>query len=125
NQTVTLTPAHRLNLYHTYQITASGQAPQGLTNQYGVLLDGTGHGLPGSNFVFRFAGLPSLANIPGPGQAKPIGTRSAGARPAADPEVPLVKRLMVHGGLTRTMRAAARKVRIGLFRFHHPAYGGA
>jgi hypothetical protein len=120
NQTVTLSPARRLNLHHIYQITASGQAPQGLTNQYGVLLDGTGHGLPGSNFVFKFAGLPSLANIPGPGQAHPIGTKQAAARSAAHPDAAGVERLMAHGGLTRTALAASRKVSLAPIKIDSP-----
>jgi hypothetical protein len=120
NQTVTLTPARRLNLHHTYVITANGQAPDGLTNQYGVLLDGTGHGDPGSDFVFEFAGLPSLANIPGPGQAEPIGTKPASARSAAHPNAAGVGRRKEHRGLTRTMRASPRKDRIGPFHFYSP-----
>jgi hypothetical protein len=118
SQTVTLTPARPLDLHHTYVITANGQAPYGLTNQYGIPLDGTGHGDPGSNFVFEFADLPSLADIPGPGQAEPIGTMRAGARSAAHPDAAGVGRLKAHRGLARTMRAAPRKDRIGPVQYY-------
>jgi hypothetical protein len=120
NQTVTLTPARRLNLHHTYVITANGQAPEGLKNQYSILLDGTGSGVPGSNFVFEFAGLPSLANIPGPGQAHPIGTEQAAARSAAHRDVAGLERFMAHRGPTRASLAASRKVRFAPIRFYSP-----
>jgi hypothetical protein len=62
-RTVTLTTAQRLNLSQVYQITVNGQAPSGLTNQFGTLLDGKGNGLPGSNFVLTFTGKSSLKGI--------------------------------------------------------------
>ena len=65
-QTVTLRTAKRLNLQQVYQITVNGSAPQGLTNLSGVLLDGKGNGLAGSNLVMSFAGKASLKGIPGP-----------------------------------------------------------
>jgi hypothetical protein len=122
-QTVTLTPVRRLNLHHIYQITANGRAPQGLTNQIGILLDGANTGVPGSNFVFKFAGLPSLANIPGPGQAQPIGRPSVGLRAAAVHHAARVNRLpapdvragIVRGGLGNDTLSASN--------LSHPAHG--
>jgi hypothetical protein len=64
-QTVNLTPAKRLNVHQSYQITVNGLAPNGLTNLAGLLLDGAGNNIPGSNFVFVFAASPGLTNIPG------------------------------------------------------------
>jgi hypothetical protein len=55
--TVTLTTAQRLNIHQVFQITVTGIAPHGLTNQFGTLLDGKGNGLPGNNFVKNFTGL--------------------------------------------------------------------
>jgi hypothetical protein len=118
NQTVTLTPARQLNLHRIYVITANAQAPNGLANQYGVLLDGTGHGVPGRNFVFKFAGLPSLANIPGPGQAHPIGTRPPRASTQARPDAAGAGRIIAHFAPGRNMREASRNDKVGPFPFH-------
>jgi hypothetical protein len=66
SQTVTLRTAKRLNLSQVYQITVNGSAPQGLTNVSGILLDGKGNGLAGSNLVMSFTGGASLKGIRGP-----------------------------------------------------------
>ena len=66
-QTVTLTAAKRLNLNQVYQLTVNGSAPQALTNLSGVLLDGKGKGIAGTNLVLSFAGKASQKGIPGPG----------------------------------------------------------
>ena len=62
-RTVTLTTSQRLNINRVYQITVNGLAPQGLTNQFGSLLDGQRTGRPGSNFVMTFTGKASLKGI--------------------------------------------------------------
>jgi hypothetical protein len=48
---VTLTPAVRLNLGTSYRLTVNGTAPSGLRSREGLLLDGAGTGQPGSDFV--------------------------------------------------------------------------
>ena len=49
--TVTLRPAHLLDIHAEYQLTVVGTAPNGLTDTTGKLLDGAGTGQPGSNYV--------------------------------------------------------------------------
>ena len=49
--TVTLVPAERLSIHKSYRLTVNGEAPSGLTNLAGVLLDGSGTGKPDGNFV--------------------------------------------------------------------------
>jgi len=63
-QTVTLRTAKRLSLSQIYQITVNGTAPLGLTNLSGILLDGKGNGLAGSNLVLSFTGKASLKGLP-------------------------------------------------------------
>jgi hypothetical protein len=50
-QTVTLTPARRLNRHRSYQLTVKGTGPSGVADIHGNLLDGRGNGQPGSDFV--------------------------------------------------------------------------
>jgi hypothetical protein len=50
-QTVTLTPARRLNRHRVYQLTITGTGPSGVADTHGNLLDGRGNGEPGSDFV--------------------------------------------------------------------------
>jgi hypothetical protein len=50
-QTVTLTPARRLNRNQHYQLTIKGTGPTGVADTRGNLLDGQGNGQPGSDFV--------------------------------------------------------------------------
>ncbi len=54
--TVTLYMAQRLNIHDLYQITITGTAPGGLRGTGGALLDGSGTGLPGSNYVKTISG---------------------------------------------------------------------
>ena len=49
--TVVLSPRSRLNLHLIYRLTVNGSTPGGVTDTFGILLDGAGNGLPGSNFV--------------------------------------------------------------------------
>jgi IPT/TIG domain len=48
---VTLSLGQQLVLRKTYRLTVNGMASSGLTNPEGLLLDGAGTGVPGSNFV--------------------------------------------------------------------------
>src|SRR5207302_6158429 len=48
---VTLSPREQLNLHLFYRLTVHGTAPSGVAGANGVLLDGTGTGSPGSNYV--------------------------------------------------------------------------
>jgi parallel beta-helix repeat protein len=49
--TVTLVPAERLSIHKSYRLTVNGEAPSGLTNLAGLLLDGSATGQPDGNFV--------------------------------------------------------------------------
>jgi hypothetical protein len=51
SQSVTLSPAHRLNLHRRYRLTVIGTGPGGVKVVSGNLLDGAGNGRPGSNFI--------------------------------------------------------------------------
>jgi hypothetical protein len=53
--TVTLVPALRLNLHWTYDLSINGSTASGLTSPEGLLLDGAGTGVPGSNYMTRLA----------------------------------------------------------------------
>ncbi len=48
--TVTLRPAERINLHHTYQLTVIGTGPSGVTSTLGLLLDGTDSGTADSDY---------------------------------------------------------------------------
>jgi hypothetical protein len=48
---VTLRPAGRINLHHTYHLTVIGTGAGGVRNTKGVLLDGTGTGAPDGNYT--------------------------------------------------------------------------
>ncbi|WZO98058.1 right-handed parallel beta-helix repeat-containing protein [Isosphaeraceae bacterium EP7] len=50
-QTVTLTPARRLDIHKVYTLTVLGTGSTHLTGADGLALDGVGNGTPGSNFV--------------------------------------------------------------------------
>jgi hypothetical protein len=102
NQSVTLTTAKRLQLNQVYQITVNGHLPQGLTNEIGVLLDGSGIGGPGHDLIMRFSGSASLAGIPGPGQPLPMGLRSKGAQSTHHPAAAGVDWLRGQVGLRGT-----------------------
>ena len=47
---MTLHPAHRINLHHTYRFEVIGTGASGVRNTEGVLLDGAGNGTPSSNY---------------------------------------------------------------------------
>ena len=49
--TVTLRPADRINLHHTYQLTLVGVGPGGIRNTQGELLDGADTGSADSNYT--------------------------------------------------------------------------
>jgi hypothetical protein len=48
--TVTLHPSQRINIHHTYKLIVDGNAPHGLTNTRGQLLDGADTGRPDSEY---------------------------------------------------------------------------
>jgi hypothetical protein len=77
--TVTLLPADRINLHHTYRLTVVGTGSSGVRNAEGVLLDGADTGTPGSdyngtlnwrNVVLTPAEIEKYVH---PAQAKPAG----------------------------------------------------
>jgi hypothetical protein len=49
--TVTLKPATRINLHHTYHFTVIGTGESGVSSVTKVLLDGANNGRAGSNYV--------------------------------------------------------------------------
>jgi hypothetical protein len=51
NNTVTLYPTEKINLHHDYQFKIVGSGQNGVDGTNHVLLDGTGDGGPGTNFV--------------------------------------------------------------------------
>jgi uncharacterized repeat protein (TIGR01451 family) len=53
-ETVTLHPARRLYLYRRYQLEVNGTPPAGLTGSNDVPLDGSGKGVPGTDYVTTF-----------------------------------------------------------------------
>ncbi len=59
--TVTLTPARRLNLHRRYELIVNGSTPTGVADLAGNLLDGAGNGRPGSNYVVVLRGLGSTS----------------------------------------------------------------
>jgi hypothetical protein len=73
--TVTLFPRNRVTLFRQFTLTINGTAPDGLTNASGVLLDGAGNGVPGSNYVQTF-GRDILA---GPAPSRASARRAARA----------------------------------------------
>jgi uncharacterized repeat protein (TIGR01451 family) len=75
--TVTLHPAKLLALRFKYELVVNGSTPTGVSSSSGVLLDGVGNGLPGSNYVRLFGG-DILAGPNRPLRAGPI--RAAGHR---------------------------------------------
>ena len=52
--TVTLHPAHRLCLFRRFELVVNGMPPAGLADPSGILLDGLGNGIPGSDYVRNF-----------------------------------------------------------------------
>src|SRR5262249_54066774 len=52
--TVTLHPATRLYLFQRYKLVVNGMPPAGLAGPSGILLDGRGNGIPGSDYVRIF-----------------------------------------------------------------------
>jgi hypothetical protein len=95
--TVTLHPAHRLYLFAYYKLVVNGTDPSGLASPSGVLLDGQGNGVPGSDYVRVFG--PSILAQPHPplpgatrsdlAPSKSTATRLlAGARQSPPPSSP-------------------------------------
>ena len=52
--TVTLHPAHRLNVHLHYVLVVNGSTPTGVAGATGILLDGQGNGVPGTDYVAHF-----------------------------------------------------------------------
>jgi hypothetical protein len=52
--TVTLQPAHLVYLFAHYRLVVNGSTPTGVAGATGLLLDGRGNGVPGSDFVATF-----------------------------------------------------------------------
>ncbi len=51
---VSLHPATRLDLHLRYKLVVNGMPPAGLAGPAGILLDGLGNGIPGSDYVRKF-----------------------------------------------------------------------
>jgi hypothetical protein len=77
---VTLVPAERLNIHRSYRPTVNGEAPSGLTDLAGLLLDGSATGQPDGNFVTSL----TWRNLAGRAKQLPtLGMARAVARAAA------------------------------------------
>ena len=63
--TVTLHPVHRLYLFRSYKLVVNGMPPDGLASPSGVLLDGQGTGVPGTNYVKVFGPSVLAGSYPG------------------------------------------------------------
>ncbi len=50
DRSVTIRPVHRLNIHYPFMLTINGQAPGGLTDASGNLLDGAGNGQAGTDY---------------------------------------------------------------------------
>lgn len=50
SRSVTIRPAHRLNIHHPFSLTINGRSPSGLTDASGNLLDGAGDGQSGTDY---------------------------------------------------------------------------
>jgi hypothetical protein len=70
--TVTLQPARRLNVFGRYHLVVNGSTPSGVAGATGLLLDGRGNGVPGTDYVATF-GKEILA---GPNNPPRISRRS-------------------------------------------------
>jgi parallel beta-helix repeat protein len=70
--TVTLEPASRVYLFGHYQLVVNGSTPTGVAGATGLLLDGRGNGVPGSDYLATF-GKEILA---GPNKPLRIARRS-------------------------------------------------
>jgi hypothetical protein len=76
---VTLRPAERINLHHTYHFKVIGTGPHGVCDTQGILLDGANTGTPGSDYsgTLNWRNLvltPAEAEkYDHPAQAKPAG----------------------------------------------------
>jgi hypothetical protein len=63
--TVTLHPAHRMDIHNFYKLTVNGLPPEGLTGATGLPLDGAGNGVPGSNYVADISAKTLAGPAPG------------------------------------------------------------
>jgi hypothetical protein len=57
NDSVTLTPARRLDLHRRYELVVNGSTPTGVADVARNLLDGDGNGQPGGNYVVVLRGF--------------------------------------------------------------------
>jgi parallel beta-helix repeat protein len=79
SNTVTLRPAHRINLHHRYYFMVVGTGPDGVRNTQGMLLDGADTGRPDSDYrcalTWRNVRLTpaEFRKYVHPGQATPAG----------------------------------------------------
>lgn len=63
---VTIHPSQRLNLHWSYRLVVDAQSPNGVVGSTGVALDGSGRGVPGTDFVARldYRNLADAADSP-------------------------------------------------------------
>jgi uncharacterized membrane protein/transglutaminase-like putative cysteine protease len=74
SKTVTLAPAHYLNLHWIYRLTIIGTGTAGITDTVGVLLDGAGTGHSGSNYVTTLKAADLVVGAPAPAGPMRLGT---------------------------------------------------
>ncbi len=115
--TVTLSPASRLNVHWTYQLTVNGTAPNGITNTSGQYLNGTG--TSGTSYVTPI----TAGNLVGTNPLASRQTETAGAhwwaehsRLLSNLRSKAIDALVVSGHL-RVSRISVREA--ALARLHH------
>jgi uncharacterized repeat protein (TIGR01451 family) len=79
--TVTLTPKRMIPLTTPARLVVNGTAPNGITDTFGVLLDGDNNGTPGGNYVATFEGLGSGPKGPQGGLSNDLLVAAANFRP--------------------------------------------
>ncbi len=72
---VTLFPAHQMDIHNFYRLTVNGIPPGGLSGATGLALDGKGDGIPGSNYVAFI----SAKTVAGPASAAGAAARERAA----------------------------------------------
>jgi uncharacterized repeat protein (TIGR01451 family) len=78
--TVTLHPAHLVYLFGHYKLVVDGTAPSGLASPSGVLLDGAGNGVSGTNYVRTFgSGILAQPHPRFPGASRHVVARKTTA----------------------------------------------
>jgi hypothetical protein len=105
-RTVKLHPAHRVYLFRHYRLRVNGSTPTGVAGATGLLLDGSGNGQPGSDYIQVF-GSSILA---GPASAFAVRTIPGARHSRAGRAYSVTS---APGPVPHTVHSAGRGERIG------------